>query len=91
MRPPTIGYLSDIYFGPDTVQLLPELLDHLNIQHPLIATDKGLVSMGLIAGLPSRPGITAFRWLLRVSQSSSSPFLTGFVLLLFVLFVILVC
>ena len=52
MKPPTIGYLSDIYFEPDTVQLLPELLDHLNIQRPLIVTDKGLVSMGLIADLP---------------------------------------
>jgi 4-hydroxybutyrate dehydrogenase len=52
MKPPTIAYLSDIYFEPNAVQLLPELLTQRNIKHPLVVTDKGLVGMGLIARLP---------------------------------------
>ena len=54
MKPPTISYLTDIYFERDAVQLLPDILAQRNIARPLLVTDKGLVSLGMIGRLPLR-------------------------------------
>ena len=51
LKPPTISYLSQIYFEPDAQSLLPALLEKLSSKNPLIVTDKGLVALGLIDGL----------------------------------------
>jgi len=48
---PTIAYLSDIYFGPGMLAVLPELLQRLSIRAPLVVTDKGLASLGFIERL----------------------------------------
>ncbi len=58
----TISYLTRIEFGEGQVNRLAEFLDGLNIKHPLIATDKGLVATGLvdkISMLTNRP-VTVF-------------------------------
>lgn len=44
----TINYLTRIEFGEGEVRRLPEFLAALGVQRPLIATDKGLVSSGLV-------------------------------------------
>ena len=51
LKPPTISYLSQIYFEPGAQSLLPALLEKLSSKKPLIVTDKGLVALGLIDGL----------------------------------------
>ena len=43
-----INYLTRIEFGEGEVARLPEFLAALGVRHPLIATDKGLVSSGLV-------------------------------------------
>lgn len=48
MTPPTISYLSNIYFGIDSVKLLPDVLARYEISRPLVVTDEGLVSLGLV-------------------------------------------
>lgn len=57
----TISYLTRIEFGEGEISRLPEFLSALGIKRPLVATDKGLVSTGLvqkIAGLlPEAPVI----------------------------------
>ena len=40
MKPPTISYLSNIYFEIDSVKLLPEILARYEISHPLVVTDR---------------------------------------------------
>jgi len=52
LQPPTICYLSNIYFEDGAVRLLPDLLTQLKIKRPLIVTDSGLVSTGLVEQLP---------------------------------------
>ncbi len=51
MRPPTIAYLSNIYFEMGAVDLLPELLDDLGVSRPLIVTDEGILAAGLTSRL----------------------------------------
>ena len=48
MKPPTISYLSNIYFEIDSVKLLPEILARYEISHPLVVTDEGLLSLGMV-------------------------------------------
>ena len=50
--PPTISYLSSIYFDFGSIRLLPDVLGQHEIKRPLIVTDEGLVSLGLIDRLP---------------------------------------
>ena len=48
MNPPTIQYLSDISFEPGALSILPSLLQKYSIHSPLVVTDPGLVSSGII-------------------------------------------
>ena len=52
MKPPTISYLSDIYFESGAVDQLGSLVAALNIRIPLVVTDEGIVNAGLIDRLP---------------------------------------
>ena len=52
MNPPTISYLSSIYFEPGAVRLLPDILQQRGIRRPLVVTDSALVSLGTIDRLP---------------------------------------
>ncbi len=51
MRPPDIAYLTDIYFGQGSVEVVPDLLERLRIARPLLVTDARLVELGLTARL----------------------------------------
>jgi len=46
MTPPTISYLSKIYFMNGAIGLLPDLLNDLTISRPLIVTDTGVLEAG---------------------------------------------
>jgi alcohol dehydrogenase class IV len=48
MTPPTITYLTDIWFGPGIVRELPEISAKLNVSRPMVVTDRGLSASGLI-------------------------------------------
>lgn len=60
MKPPTISYISDIYFEREAVKLLPDILSQWKITRPLVVTDKGLVSIGKIARLPLTDDVPVF-------------------------------
>ena len=51
MQPPTISYLTDIYFGPGIVSVLCDVLDKHKITRPLVVTDQPLVEMGMVEKL----------------------------------------
>lgn len=51
MRPPDIAYLTDIYFGRGSVEVVPELLERFGIKRPLLVTDARLIELGLTARL----------------------------------------
>jgi len=51
MNPPLIQYLSDISFEPGALKILPDLLRRLSILNPLVVTDRGLSSMGILERL----------------------------------------
>ena len=53
---PTIQYLTNIHLAPGAADLLPNILDDLNVQRPLIVTDPGITDLGLVARL-SLPGV----------------------------------
>jgi 4-hydroxybutyrate dehydrogenase len=48
MNPPTISYLSRIYFGAGRRSEIHDLLRHLSVNRPLIVTDPGLINIGLV-------------------------------------------
>ena len=48
MNPPTIHYLSDITFQAGALGILPQLLHKLGITKPLVVSDAGLVSLGMV-------------------------------------------
>src|SRR5258706_16413264 len=48
MTPPTITYLTDIWFGRGIVRELPEIAAKLNVNRPLVVTDRGLSRSGMI-------------------------------------------
>jgi 4-hydroxybutyrate dehydrogenase len=52
MHPPTISYLTNIYFEVGAVNLLADVLTQHAITRPLIVTDDGLVSLGMLDRLP---------------------------------------
>jgi 4-hydroxybutyrate dehydrogenase len=52
MQPPTISYLTNIYFETGAVGLLADVLAQHAITRPLIVTDDGLVSLGMLDRLP---------------------------------------
>ncbi len=51
MRPPDIAYLTDIYFGQGSVDVVPDLLERLRIGRPLLVTDARLIELGLTGRL----------------------------------------
>lgn len=53
MIPPTITYLTDIYFGSGASAILPDLLSELGVRRPLLVTDRGLSDLGI----PKRIGL----------------------------------
>lgn len=53
MISPTISYLTDVYFAPGSITILPELLSSLDVSRPMVVTDAGLVDLGM----PDRIGI----------------------------------
>ena len=48
MIQPTINYLSNIYFGIGAIKHLSAILEQWGIKAPLIVTDKGIISAGII-------------------------------------------
>ena len=48
LAPPTISYLTDIYFDFGVLKILPDLLKRNQLRRPLIITDRGLVQLGII-------------------------------------------
>ncbi len=54
---PDISYLSSIYFKPGAAGLLPELLQQNNLKKPLIATDKGIVALGMVDKLGCKDAV----------------------------------
>jgi 4-hydroxybutyrate dehydrogenase len=58
MTPPTITYLTNIWFGAGVIRELPEIAASLNIHRPLIVTDRGVVSAGLIERMPIPSAVT---------------------------------
>lgn len=52
---PTISYLSDIYFSEGAINILPELVNQLQMRNPLVITDPGLVSLGMVDSLKVFP------------------------------------
>jgi 4-hydroxybutyrate dehydrogenase len=51
MNPPNISYLSDISFEPGALSILPNLLGRFSILKPLVVTDPGLASTGIVERL----------------------------------------
>src|SRR5688500_9653207 len=51
----TITYLTDIFFDPGITQHLPQILPRYNILRPLLVTDPGIISAGLLGSLPIQP------------------------------------
>src|SRR4051812_5868295 len=49
MLPPTLTYLTDIWFGAGIVRELREILGRFNIQRPLLVTDRGVAASGILA------------------------------------------
>src|SRR3954463_1153258 len=49
--PPTITYLTDIWFGAGVVHELGDVLSKWNVRRPLVVTDRGVAASGLIERL----------------------------------------
>jgi 4-hydroxybutyrate dehydrogenase len=47
MKLEVISYLTDVYFGPGALAMLPDLLRRFGMARPLVVTDAGLVEIGL--------------------------------------------
>lgn len=57
MNPPTITYLTNIWFGAGVVRELPEIAAGLNIRRPLVVADPGVVAAGLVERVFGRGAI----------------------------------
>jgi alcohol dehydrogenase class IV len=55
MTPPTLSYLTDIWFAPGVASETPDILQRLNIHRPLLVTDKGVRAAGLLDPLNVEP------------------------------------
>jgi 4-hydroxybutyrate dehydrogenase len=55
MTPPTISYLTDVWFAPGVAAEAPGVLQRLNIRRPLLVTDKGVRAAGLLDPLNVHP------------------------------------
>ena len=58
MRAPDIAYLTDVYFGHGSVEVVPDLLKRFGIARPLLVTDARLIELGLTARLAMQPAAT---------------------------------
>jgi 4-hydroxybutyrate dehydrogenase len=54
MTPPTISYLTDVWFEAGASAVLPALLDKLKVNRPLVVTDAGVLAAGLLEPLKLR-------------------------------------
>ncbi len=63
MIPPTISYLTDIYFGFGASDILPDLLSDLKVRRPMLVTDRGLANLGIAkrVGLGNAPVYSGVR------------------------------
>ncbi|MBI4604309.1 MAG: iron-containing alcohol dehydrogenase [Planctomycetes bacterium] len=52
--PPTVSYLTDVFFEPGAAKLVPELLRKLGVARPLVVTDEGLAGAGMVGRLGLR-------------------------------------
>src|SRR3954463_4211024 len=59
MTPPTLTYLTDVWFAPGAAALTPGVLDRLGVRRPLVVTDPGVRAAGLIDRL-GLSGATVF-------------------------------
>lgn len=50
-KPPTISYLTDVWFEAGAANDLPSILQRVGITRPLVVTDPGVVEVGIIAKL----------------------------------------
>jgi len=48
MPVPTMSYLTDIHFSPGATALVPEILAEMGLNRPLLVTDTGIVTAGLV-------------------------------------------
>src|SRR5688572_17218263 len=51
MKPPTISYLTDVWFETGIASELPAVLERFGITKPLVVTDPGVVEVGIIRQL----------------------------------------
>ena len=51
MIPPVIQYLSEISFAPGALGVLPDLLKKFSVTNPLVVSDRGLTSLGIVEQL----------------------------------------
>ena len=51
MKPPTISYLTDVWFEAGISSELPTILERFRITRPLVVTDPGVVEVGIIRQL----------------------------------------
>jgi 4-hydroxybutyrate dehydrogenase len=59
MNPPTITYLTDIWFGAGIVRELGDVLTRWNVRRPLVVTDRGVAASGLLERVAT-PGAVVF-------------------------------
>ena len=50
-KPPTISYLTDVWFAAGAANDLPSIRQRVGITRPLVVTDPGVVEVGIIAKL----------------------------------------
>jgi alcohol dehydrogenase class IV len=50
-----MNYLTDIRFGAGAVRILSDAMSQLSITRPLVVTDEGLLSLGILDRLPCTP------------------------------------
>ena len=51
MKLEVIAYLTDVYFRPGALAMLPDLLRRFGVARPLVVTDAGLVELGMVERL----------------------------------------
>jgi alcohol dehydrogenase class IV len=60
MNPPTITYLTDIWFGAGIVRELGDVLAKWNVRRPLVVTDRGVAASGLLERVATPNGAVVF-------------------------------
>src|SRR4051812_20882818 len=48
MTPPTLSYLTDVWFASGAAALIPDVLGRLGVRTPLVVTDPGVRAAGLV-------------------------------------------